>query len=398
MSFLFLVLLSRDEDFPKWFAFPAFFACICMACLRYPDPEAAREQQEHSQRVKAVDFHASWVLTAVYSGHVAIWDTNTLFNDNDSNNNKITADDDDDDDDIESNTIEKETKPFAVIPVGDKRPVRCAKFVERYHSIVTASDDGIIRVYHLHSYKLMQEFEAHDDYIRHLEVHPTLPYLLSASDDMKVICWDMEYNFARRRVYEDHYHYVMQVKIHPKDTTMFASASLDRTIKVWNLEQEDASSPLYTLQDGHNRGINCLEWCQTPDNNNNGKQSYYLISGSDDRTVKVWDLATKAVIHSLEGHSHNVTAVLCHPTLPLLITAAEDGECRVWNATTYEEVSSFDHANWGRAWTLAAVPGKNTLAIGFDQGCLCVNLQSDDTDFRRGLEVTHPRILTIGDP
>jgi hypothetical protein len=86
---------------------------------------------------------------------------------------------------------------------------------------------------------------------------------------------------------------------------------------------------------------------------------------------------------------------LCHPTLPLLITAAEDGECRVWNATTYKEVSSFIDTNSGAARTLVAAPGKNTLAIGCDQGCLFVNLQSDDTEFRSGLEVTHQPILTI---
>ena len=32
----------------------------------------------------------------------------------------------------------------------------------------------------------MKTFEAHTDYIRYLEVHPTLPYVISSSDDMQV--------------------------------------------------------------------------------------------------------------------------------------------------------------------------------------------------------------------
>lgn len=42
-------------------------------------------------------------------------------------------------------------------------------------------------------------------------------------------------------------------------------------------------------------------------------------------TVKVWDYQTKSCIATLEGHSHNVSAVAYHPTLPLIVSAAEDG-------------------------------------------------------------------------
>ena len=38
----------------------------------------------------------------------------------------------------------------------------------------------------------IQAWEAHTDYIRFLEVHPTQPYVLSASDDMSIKLWDWE--------------------------------------------------------------------------------------------------------------------------------------------------------------------------------------------------------------
>jgi coatomer subunit beta' len=37
------------------------------------------------------------------------------------------------------------------------------------------------------------------------------------------------------QVFEGHAHYVMMVRINPKDTSVFASASLDRSVKVWGL-------------------------------------------------------------------------------------------------------------------------------------------------------------------
>ena len=48
----------------------------------------------------------------------------------------------------------------------------------------------------------------------------------------------------------------------------------------------------------------------------------YLISGADDRLVKVWDYQTKACIQTLDGHAHNVSTVAFHPELPLIITGA----------------------------------------------------------------------------
>lgn len=43
----------------------------------------------------------------------------------------------------------------------------------------------------------------------------------------------------------------------------------------------------------------------------------FLISGADDRVAKVWDYQTKACVQTLEGHAHNVSAVMFHPELPV---------------------------------------------------------------------------------
>ena len=62
--------------------------------------------------------------------------------------------------------------------------VRSAKFVASKHWIVTGADDKFIRVFDYDTTEKITEFEAHTDFIRSVAVHPTLPYLLSASDDM----------------------------------------------------------------------------------------------------------------------------------------------------------------------------------------------------------------------
>lgn len=49
----------------------------------------------------------------------------------------------------------------------------------------------------------------------------------------------------------------------------------------------------------------------------------------------MWDYQTKACVHTLEGHAHNISAVAFHPELPIILTASEDGCIKMWHATTY---------------------------------------------------------------
>ena len=51
---------------------------------------------------------------------------------------------------------------------------------------------------------------------------------------MTIKLWNWEKSWSCQQVFEGHTHYVMQIVINPKDNNTFASASLDRTVKVRN--------------------------------------------------------------------------------------------------------------------------------------------------------------------
>jgi coatomer subunit beta' len=66
-----------------------------------------------------------------------------------------------------------------------------------------------------------------------------------------------------------------------------------------------------------------------------------------------------------------------HPKLPVIASASEDGTVRIWQSTTYRPEATLNYG-MDRAWALAASPETNKLAIGFDEGCVCIEIGSDD--------------------
>ncbi|CAN0378696.1 unnamed protein product [Ascophyllum nodosum] len=294
--------------------------------------EIKKKLSSRSDRVKSVDIHPTepWVLSALYNGNVFIWD-------------------------YEAGNL---VKSFEVCTL----PVRCARFIVRKQWFITASDDMHIRVFNYNTMEKIQAWEAHTDYIRFLEVHPTQPYVLSASDDMSIKLWDWERQWDCTQVFEGHSHYVMMVRFNLKDSNTFASASLDRSVKVWSL---GAPTHNFSLE-GHERGVNGIDYYP-------GGDRPYLLSGSDDRTVKIWDYQTKTCVQTLEGHTNNVSAVLFHKRLPIIISGGEDGTVRLWHSTTYRAETTLNYG-MERVWALAASPDNNKVAIGFDEGTVVLKL------------------------
>ncbi|ODQ63296.1 putative mRNA splicing protein [Nadsonia fulvescens var. elongata DSM 6958] len=122
------------------------------------------------------------------------------------------------------------------------------------------------------------------------------------------------------RVITGHLGWVRSVCVEP-DNQWFATGSTDRTIKIWDL----ASGTLKLSLTGHIMGIRGL--AVSP-------RHPYLFSGGEDKLVKCWDLEQNKVIRSYHGHLSAINAVAVHPTLDLLVTAGRDAAVRVWDIRT----------------------------------------------------------------
>ncbi len=91
-----------------------------------------------------------------------------------------------------------------------------------------------------------------------------------------------------------------------------------------------ASSPDIVLQSGHGANISALAFSP------NGK---FLVTASEDATLKLWNPESGAEIRTLRGHSNIVTALALSNDGSLIASASLDHTLRIWNAATGETLA-----------------------------------------------------------
>ncbi|PKA61035.1 Protein pleiotropic regulatory locus 1 [Apostasia shenzhenica] len=122
------------------------------------------------------------------------------------------------------------------------------------------------------------------------------------------------------RVISGHLGWVRSIAFDPSNS-WFCTGSADRTIKIWDV----ASGRLKLTLTGHIEQIRGLAV---------SKRHTYLFSAGDDKQVKCWDLEQNKVIRSYHGHLSGVYCLALHPTIDILLTGGRDSVCRVWDVRT----------------------------------------------------------------
>ncbi|KAJ1924033.1 pre-mRNA-splicing factor prp46 [Coemansia sp. S17] len=139
------------------------------------------------------------------------------------------------------------------------------------------------------------------------------------------------------RVISGHIGWVRSLAVEPGNK-WFASGSVDRTIKIWDL----ASGTLKLTLTGHISPVRGLAV---------SARHPYLFSCGEDKQVKCWDLETNKVVRQYHGHLSGVYTLALHPVLDLLVTGGRDTVVKVWDIRTKQQV----HVLAGHKSTISSV-------------------------------------------
>jgi len=174
-------------------------------------------------------------------------------------------------------------------------------------------------------------------------------YLLSGSDDHKVIIWDLnggkESTLKPLRVIDEHKSVVEDVCWHKKNESMFASCGDDRKLILWDLKQE---KPIFNIE-AHSQEVNSVEF--------NYFNEFSIITASNDKTIALWDIRNLSLkLHSFEHHRNDVISARWNPCVESLFASySSDRRVNIWDLSRMGTTQSVTDAEDGPVELLVTV-------------------------------------------
>ena len=182
---------------------------------------------------------------------------------------------------------------------------------------VSASQDRTLKIWDLEGNRELRSLEGHTDWVNSVAVTAAGRYAVSASDDGTVSVWDLA--SGRLLGSEREHGEVKGVTVAP-DRWLVVSASSDRTVKVLDIVSGGGYGAEIRRLKGHVRAVNGVAVAPS---------GWRAASASDYTAVKVWDVQSGRVLRHLRGHSDEVNAVAVAAD-EWVISASNDRTLRMW--------------------------------------------------------------------
>lgn len=206
-------------------------------------------------------------------------------------------------------------------------------------TLVSVGADSTIKIWHTGALDLIDILHKHQGNVHCVAFTPDGQSLATGGDDRKILFWNLRDRQVENTLCLDDT--AAHSMVLSQDGKILVTGSY-RKIKVWHLtssynkKKQQEIQPIHTLR-GHSHIVNSLAM---------SANAKYLVSGSQDKTIRVWNLATGELIHTLKSHREGVYAVALSPDEQIIASGSADKTIKLWHLETGELLGTFSgHAN-----------------------------------------------------
>ena len=193
---------------------------------------------------------------------------------------------------------------------------------------------------------LIQQYDEQENYLRVVDLLKETRKLGNSTFEWGY--WNREYN-RQSRTFRGHKSSVYAVCFSP-DSKRVVTGSDDNTAKIWDM----ATGQEFLTLKGHTETVKSVTF--SPD----GKR---VVTGGDDETAKVWDALTGKEIYTLRGHTNTVKSVAFSPNGKYIVTGSKDRTSKIWNAVTGKEIRTL-RGHRDQIWSVAISPDNTRIVTG----------------------------------
>lgn len=161
------------------------------------------------------------------------------------------------------------------IPLSTEK-LRQITYSEKENMLAVACGDGYIRLLEPQFFNELQTIDAHKEGANSVAWHPTKPVLVSGGKDAMIRCWSTTDNYKEIMELPAH-NYAIYSLVFDEKAVYMASASRDKTIKIWDANSLEPIQKLEIKEGGHTHSVNKLMWYGDT-----------LVSCGDDRKIILW--------------------------------------------------------------------------------------------------------------
>lgn len=213
--------------------------------------------------------------------------------------------------------------------------------------LVSCSADMTIKQWDFQGYECVKTMHGHDHNVSSVTFMPSGDSIVSASRDKTIKMWELATGYCVK-TYTGHRDWVRMVRVDPSGT-LLASCSNDQTVRVWVVATKECKAELRE----HEHVVECIAWSTEVshpavneaagnDVKKGQRSGPFLISGSRDKTIKMWDVSTSMCLFTLIGHDNWVRGLLFHPGGKFIISASDDKTLRVWDIKNRRNAKTLD--------------------------------------------------------